>query len=217
MIMPEHERKKLILVGAGGHAAVVEAAIAGSDEWEIAAIIDDSIAQGTKLVYGTVTGNRSLLPDFLQQGIAFAHVAIGDNAARERITRDISELGFQPVAIQHRTAVIEAGAETGYGSFLAAGSITGARAVIGAGCIINTAATIDHDCIIGDFSHVCPGVNLAGEVRVGKGTMIGIGATVIQQVTIGEGCMIGAGAVIIKDIPPGTKVVGNPGKAIEDG
>lgn len=217
MIMPEHKRKQLILIGAGGHAAVVEAAIAGSDEWEIAAILDDGVAQGTKLVYGTVNGRCSLLPDFLNQGITFAHVAIGDNTTRARITGEITELGFQPVALQHRTAVIEAEAETGYGSFLAAGSITGARATIGAGCIINTAATIDHDCIIGDFSHVCPGVHLAGEVQVGAGTMIGIGATVIQQITIGTGCMIGAGAVIIKDIPPGTKVAGNPGKVIHDG
>lgn len=56
---------------------------------------------------------------------------------------------------------------------------------------------------------------LAGNVIVGEGTHLGIGACVIQGIRIGKWCTIGAGTVIIKDIPDGATVVGNPGKIIK--
>ena len=212
--MPENMQNQLALIGAGGHAAVVEAVIAVSAEWKTVAILDDGVQPGTKLVYDEVAGTCGMLPTLFQQGVEFAHVAIGNNMARASITKKLSQLGFRPVPLQHHSAIVEPEAVIGSGSFLAAGSIIGTRTAIGTGCIINTGATVDHDCTIGDFTHICPGVNLAGEVCVGAGTMIGIGATVIQQITIGDNCIIGAGAVVIRDIPAGTKVVGNPARAI---
>ena len=56
---------------------------------------------------------------------------------------------------------------------------------------------------------------MAGNVQVGEGTQIGIGASVIQGVKIGKWAMIGAGSVIISDVPDFAVVVGNPGKIIK--
>ena len=56
---------------------------------------------------------------------------------------------------------------------------------------------------------------MAGNVAVGEGTQIGIGAAVIQGVTIGKWATIGAGAVIIEDVPDFAVVVGNPGRVIK--
>jgi len=214
MNMADYVQKQLVLIGAGGHAAVVEAAIGGCGKWETAAILDDGIAAGTKLVYGTVSGTCEMLPGLLQRGIDCVHVAIGNNETRTAVTGKVQTLGFQPVVLQHPSAIVEPEAAIGSGSFLSAGSIVGTRTTIGNGCIINTGATVDHDCKIGDFTHICPGVHLAGEVRVGAGTMIGIGASVIQQVTIGENCIIGAGAIVIRDVPSGMTMVGNPAAVI---
>ncbi|MEM9449980.1 MAG: gamma carbonic anhydrase family protein [Cyanobacteria bacterium P01_E01_bin.6] len=50
--------------------------------------------------------------------------------------------------------------------------------------------------------------------EIGKGTLIGIGAIVLDGVTVGEGCIIGAGAVVTKDIPARSLVVGVPGKPV---
>lgn len=49
---------------------------------------------------------------------------------------------------------------------------------------------------------------------VERGSLIGIGAIVLDGVRVGAGSIIGAGAVVTKDVPPRSLVVGIPGKVI---
>ena len=51
--------------------------------------------------------------------------------------------------------------------------------------------------------------------HVERGSLIGIGAVILNGVRVGAGCIIGAGAVVNKDIPPGSLVVGVPGKVLK--
>lgn len=69
--------------------------------------------------------------------------------------------------------------------------------------------TIGADCTVGHMAmlHGC---------TIGDGALIGIGAIVLNGAKIGAGCLIGAGALIGegKEIPPGSVVMGAPGKVI---
>ena len=88
-----------------------------------------------------------------------------------------------------------------------AGAVINCCTKIGKGCIINTGATIDHDNLIEDYVHISPGVHLAGTVKVGQGSWLGIGSVVSNNINITSGCKVGAGAVVVKDITePGTYV-----------
>lgn len=49
-----------------------------------------------------------------------------------------------------------------------------------------------------------------------RGSLIGIGAIVLDGVRVGAGSIIGAGAVVTKDIPPRSLVVGIPGKVVRE-
>ncbi len=52
--------------------------------------------------------------------------------------------------------------------------------------------------------------------HVGGGTLVGIGATLLDGVKVGEGCVIGAGALVTAgtEIPPHSLVLGAPGKVV---
>jgi carbonic anhydrase/acetyltransferase-like protein (isoleucine patch superfamily) len=52
--------------------------------------------------------------------------------------------------------------------------------------------------------------------RVGAGSLIGMGATVLSRSVIGQGCLIAAGAVVSPDmiVPDGMVVMGVPGKVV---
>ena len=96
-----------------------------------------------------------------------------------------------------------------------ANSVINCSAVIGNAAIINTSASVDHDCILHDGVHICPGVNLAGNVEIGRLTWIGIGSSVIERIKIGEAVVVGAGSVVINDILDKKTVAGNPAKPIK--
>lgn len=51
-------------------------------------------------------------------------------------------------------------------------------------------------------------------IRIGRGSWLGAGVTVVGGVTIGEGCMIAAGAVVTKDIPANSLAGGIPARVI---
>ena len=54
---------------------------------------------------------------------------------------------------------------------------------------------------------------LAG-VSVCRNAKVGANCTILPGVVIGEGALVGAGTVVTKNVPPGTVVIGNPGRVV---
>lgn len=76
-------------------------------------------------------------------------------------------------------------------------------------------AVISHGCKVGDFTTICAGASLGGEVTLESGVLIGMNAVIRHGgITIGRNATIGMGAVVVDDVPEGTKVVGNPAKPL---
>jgi carbonic anhydrase/acetyltransferase-like protein (isoleucine patch superfamily) len=50
--------------------------------------------------------------------------------------------------------------------------------------------------------------------QIERGSLIGIGAIVLNGVTVGAGSIVGAGAVVTKSVPPQSLVMGVPGKIV---
>lgn len=104
--------------------------------------------------------------------------------------------------------------EIGIGTTVMAGVVINSSTKIGKGCIVNTSSSLDHDNVIEDYVHISPGAKLAGTVKIGKGSWIGIGSVVSNNVNICSECKVGAGAVVVKDITePGT-YVGVPARRV---
>lgn len=102
------------------------------------------------------------------------------------------------------------------------------------GCKIGNNVKIHCNCYIAQFTVVednafmAPGVTIANDIHPGcdfsaqcmkgphieEGVEIGVNVTILPFVRIGAHSVIGSGAVVTKDIPPGSVVVGNPGRVI---
>jgi carbonic anhydrase/acetyltransferase-like protein (isoleucine patch superfamily) len=50
--------------------------------------------------------------------------------------------------------------------------------------------------------------------QIGRGSLVGIGAIVLDGVKVGAGCIVGAGSVVTKDVPERSLVVGVPAKVL---
>jgi serine acetyltransferase len=80
---------------------------------------------------------------------------------------------------------------------------------------VNAGAIVSHGCRLEEFVSVATGAVLCGEVHVESGAVIGAGAIVKHGgIRIGENAIVGMGAVVIDDVPPGTTVVGVPGRCL---
>ncbi|MEX2140283.1 MAG: NeuD/PglB/VioB family sugar acetyltransferase [Pirellulales bacterium] len=197
----------VILFGGGGHAKVVIATLQLSGR-KVQALYDDDAAKVGGAVAGVqVEGSTSsAAPDV--PGV----IAIGDNAARERLASQ--QRGRPWLTVIHPRAEVDPSARVGPGTVIFAGAIVQADAVVGAHAIINTGATIDHDCTVEDFAHIGPGTHLAGGVRVGRGAFLGIGCAVVPGVQVGDWSTVGAGAVVTGDLPDRIVAAGVPAKPI---
>ena len=77
--------------------------------------------------------------------------------------------------------------------------------------------------IIGDNVTLYQGVTLGGTGKehgkrhptIGNNVMISAGAKVLGSFTIGDNSKIGAGSVVLREVPPGSTVVGVPGRVVK--
>lgn len=204
--------KRLAILGAGGHGAVVaDAALAAG--WESVTFFDDKWPEVSSLGPWIVAGRAT---ELMRDASRFdgAIVAIGSNAIRLTKLRELSDSGLAVVSVVHPAAVVSHHAKIGTGSVVFAGTVINAFARIGTGVIVNTGATIDHDCQLSDGVHVSPGAHLGGRVHVGRASWIGIGASVKQDVVIGDDVVVGAGAAVIAGIADGLTVCGVPARIL---
>lgn len=195
---------KLIIIGASGHGNVVADIAIKLNKWQSVAFLDDDESINTSMELEVIGKTADA---FTYKDEADFFVAIGSNPTREKIQEKLIEQGLKVVSLIHPSAVIGTDVEIGFGTAVMAGVVINSSSRIGKGCIINTSSSLDHDNVIEDYVHISPGASLAGTVRVGKGSWLGIGGVVSNNVNICSGCKVGAGAVVVKDITePGTYV-----------
>ena len=205
-------KDKLIIIGASGHGKVVADIAIKMNKWQSIAFLDDD--ESIKTSMGLEVIGRTA-DAFTYKEEADFFVAIGSNATREKIQEKLIDEGLNVVSLIHPSAIIGTDVEIGIGTTVMAGVVINSSSRIGKGCIINTSSSLDHDNVIENYVHISPGVNMAGTVKVGKGSWIGIGSVVSNNVNICSGCKVGAGAVVVKDITePGT-YVGVPVRKID--
>lgn len=210
-------KKKVVLIGGGGHCKVVISILKKLDNFGIAGIVDNykagSLISGVKII-----GTDDDLRDIYKSGIHYALITVGstkDNTKRYTLFNMAREIGYEfPVIISPKAIVDNVRIDES--TIVMPGSIINIDSSIGKNSIINTGAIIEHDCKIGDHCHIAPGVHISGAVNIGELSFIGIGATIIQGIKIGKNVTIGAGSVVIKDIPDNVIVVGNPAKIIKN-
>lgn len=207
-------RRRLVCLGAGGHArSVLDAAEAAG--FEVIGVLDrEGAAPPVGHSAWPVLGDDRLLPGLIADGVA-AVIGLGgaaNNLPRRRLFESVDALGAGLPAVVHPRAHLATGVRVGRGTIVLAGAIlnTGARA--GDDVIVNTAAIVEHDCVLEDHVHVSSGAVLGGAVRVGEASHVGIGAVVREGCSIGARATVGAGAVVVGDVPSGAVWTGVPAR-----
>lgn len=209
--------RRVVIVGAGGHARVIAAILAQMSDVQMIGVADRTEAALGEVVGPTrITSTIAQLPALRRDGAEWAALAVGDNRERADLSRELQAIGFRLIVVRHPHAIVEPGVVIGDGAVICAGAILGAETRVGPGAIVNTGAIVDHEGRVGAHAHVGPGARVAGRVTIGEGTFVGAGVTIRDRVSIGEWSVIGAGAVVVADVPPGVVAYGIPARVHRD-
>jgi len=138
-------------------------------------------------------------------------------------------------------SVIYEGSTIGHGLQTGHGAVIREENRIGDGFNLWNNSCVDYGCWIGDRVKIhnnvyiaqyttleddvflAPGVTIANDPcptcamcmkgpHLRKGVRVGVNATLLPHIDVGEGSVIASGAVVTRDVPPGSLVVGNPGR-----
>lgn len=207
-------RLQYLVIGAGGHAAVVADALiaAGGD---VVAFID---RQARAELLGVPVLDEARDMAGFDRNLVQLVMGVGGTRGgspghvRAGLTSRFTAEGWAIADVVHPSATIAPSARLGRGVQLLARSVIQPNAAIGDGTIVNTAAVVEHDAIVGGYCHISIGAILCGGVKVGAHSHIGAGATVREGVAIGGDVTIGMGAVVLEDCADGSIYFGNPAR-----
>ena len=207
----------IIIIGSGGHAAVVADALLAAGTPVLGFTDSDTSRHGRLLCGLTVLGDDSVLDTHSPATLRLANGIGGTRGEglRRAVQRQLEARGWQFVQVRHPAAVVSPFARVAAGAQLFASCVVQAGAVIGEGCIVNTAAVVEHDVVLGEFVHLACNATLCGNVRVGANSHIGASAVLRQGVQLGDASVVGAGAVVLRDFVGGATLVGAPAELMK--
>lgn len=156
-----------------------------------------------------------LLSDLVPKNEARFVVALGDPIDRERAVAKILGVGYQSASLVHPRVEMSSLVSMGDGVVICANTVLTCNIVLGNYVQINIACTVGHDVVIDDYSTLSPGVNVSGNVRIGRRVFVGTNACFIngnarEPLIVGDDAVIAAGACVTQSVEANAMVAGVP-------
>lgn len=213
------EREGILIYGAGGHAREMAAHVPhvrreGGEGYHAEAFVEDGVTPGRSLCGLPVIPGDVFERDYRSRMVV---VAIGDPEGRRQVVERCAKAGHKFPALVHSSVDIAGVREIGEGAVIFRGSMLTVDIRIGRHVHLNIGCTVSHDAVIDDFATLSPGVRVAGNVHIGAGAFLGIGASVINgsasnPLSIAPGSMIAAGACVTTGTEPNCLYAGVPAR-----
>ena len=176
----ENMNKKVVIIGAGGHAKVISEIVELNGDMLIG-FLDDTKKE-SKVIGTTNDINKILNSD---NDIKFI-IGIGNNKVRNDIFKAHPQIDYYTAI--HPRAVISKSAIIGKGSAIMANAVINANSIIDENCIINTGTIVEHDCKIENGAHLSYRVTVGSESKIGEGVLIDRNVKIndYEKISIGE-------------------------------
>lgn len=209
--------KRIVIIGAGGHAREVADILRQQTADELLLlgyVVDDPEHHRGRVAGLPILGNWDWFNDSDRDEL-FVICAIGLPEVRKQLVERAIALQLRFVNAISPLAFVSPDAKLGEGVMIFPFSFISAGCVIGDHAIVNAGTTVSHQTTVGMYGTLSPGVSIAGNVAIGEGCFVGIGACVIQGLAVGRWSTIGAGASVIRNVPERSTVAGVPARTLE--
>lgn len=135
----------LLIFGAGGYGQVVKELAEKMGEFKSIEFLDDN----SSLAIGKISESKNFLKDF-----PCATIAIGNPEIRQKLFKEIEEIGFEIVNIISDKSYVSSSAKIGKGCVVEPFVTVSANSAIGNGVFLCTGSVVGHNSTVNDFCQV---------------------------------------------------------------
>ena len=191
-------KRKIVLIGAGGHAKSCINLIERLNDFKIIGLTD-SKKRGYLLNY-KILGDDTILEQkkFRNINLCLSFGSIFNINLREKIFQKFKNKGFNFPILVSKESSISKFSEIGSGTMIMGNTFVNAGASIGENCIINNNSLIEHDVKIGNNSQISTSVTINGSCKIGKNCFIGSGTIIRNNIKIKNNTFIKMASIIKK-------------------
>jgi sugar O-acyltransferase (sialic acid O-acetyltransferase NeuD family) len=192
-------KKKLVIIGSGGHFNSVIDILEKSNDFKILGIIDkDKKKIGKSYFNHMVLGNDSNLREYKKK-TDYVFLAVGlikNYKERLKLINLLIKIKFKFPNFFSKTSVISKSLNYGQGNIVMKQALINNNVSLGNFNIINNKSLIEHDVTIGSNVHISTGVIINGDVKIGSNVFIGSGSIITNKKIIKSNSFIKAGTII---------------------
>ena len=185
-------KKKIILIGYGGHYNSVVDVINMENKFNISKVLDNKKKDENL--------NNFLSKNKIKKNIHISFASIYNLRLRSKVYFRLKKKKLYkfPVIISPLSYVSNL-TKINQGSIVMHGAIINSNTVIDENVVVNSNALVEHDVLIGDNSHISTGVIINGGVKIGKNCFVGSGSIIKENIIIPDNTFIKMGSVIKKN------------------
>ena len=213
-------KKNIIIFGSGYQAKVIFNSIVDNKKYNFIGLVDNqkinTLVATFKKKKFRIVDNFDNFKNLKKIKKLNGIIGIGSNFARNKVHKEIIKLKLKInwETIFFKGVNISQNIKIGGGTVIMGNVLINNNSIIGSHCIINSGSIIEHDNSFADFSSTGPGVVTGGDVKIGKFSHIGIGATILNGKRVFSNVIIGAGSLVTKDCKSNSVYYGLPAKKI---
>lgn len=193
--------KKIIVFGNGDHARTVfgyffdENLIKGF-------VVDDQFVDAQPLIGSITVFPVSKIVEIFPPGEYSVLVALAFrdlNELRMRKCNELRNLGYDFVGFIDRSVRVPSSYSVKSNTIILGNSDIHEGTSIGEGVFVSSGAVLGHDAILENYSWVGSGAALAGSVRLGEFSVLGMNVSVKQNTCIAHHTLVSPGSFVKKD------------------
>lgn len=194
--------EKIIVIGAGGHAAEVDDYIqainAAKQTFDIVGFLDDNPNSYQRYKFSAPYLGK--ITEHQVEQSCFYVMAIAALVYRKPIVERFLERDAQFATIIHPTAYVSKTAQIGTGVVIAPYVNLGPNTKVGDFTLLNARVSVGHDSVVGQHNFISPNVSFSGFTVVGDQNLFGINSATIPGISVGNKNKIAAGMVLDKPV-----------------
>lgn len=211
--------KKLVIVGAGEFGEIAYEYFTDDSPYEVAAFAVEKRYKKADMLRGLPLIDledieKTYPPSDYDTFVAITYVKL--NRARRRVYEICKKKGYACATYVSSRSFFWKNAEIGENSFVFEDNTIQYHVKIGNNVVLWSGNHIGHRTVIEDDVWLTSHGVISGFCHIGRGSFIGVNASVGDNVTIAEDVVLGAGAVTVKNLEEKAGVyIGAPAKLLD--